>query len=98
VFLYATPEIAEWLSELGNELRFVLITSVAEVKTADDRPVDALPTEMVGLWIDVRPSHNQKCVRCWHRRADVGSDPGHPELCSRCITNIDGPGEERHYA
>jgi isoleucyl-tRNA synthetase len=51
-----------------------------------------------GVWIEVKPSTNAKCVRCYQLRADVGSDPKHPEICSRCVSNVDGPGEERHFA
>jgi isoleucyl-tRNA synthetase len=50
------------------------------------------------LWLQMTPTVHPKCVRCWHRRADVGADPRHPELCERCIRNVDGPGEQRLYA
>ncbi|NCZ80411.1 MAG: hypothetical protein EBY91_07195, partial [Burkholderiaceae bacterium] len=40
----------------------------------------------------------QKCARCWHHTVDVGSDPNHPDLCGRCISNLDGAGELRQYA
>jgi isoleucyl-tRNA synthetase len=50
------------------------------------------------VWIEVKPSTQPKCVRCWHLRADVGSDPRHPELCARCVVNVEGPGEERKFA
>ena len=56
--------------------------------------VDGAP----GLWIAVRPTDAAKCVRCWHRRDDVGSVAAHPELCGRCASNVDGPGETRRYA
>jgi isoleucyl-tRNA synthetase len=39
-----------------------------------------------------------KCVRCWHKRADIGSDANHPELCARCAVNLDGAGETRQFA
>jgi isoleucyl-tRNA synthetase len=51
-----------------------------------------------GVWIEVKPSSQPKCVRCWHLRSDVGSDPSHPELCARCVVNVEGPGEERKFA
>ena len=44
------------------------------------------------------PSTQPKCVRWWHLRSDVGSDPRHPELCARCVINVEGPGEERQFA
>ncbi len=62
------------------------------------RPAHAVPTQAEGVWIDVKPSTQPKCVRCWHLRIDVGSDPRHPELCARCVVNVEGPGEERKFA
>ena len=46
---------------------------------------------------DVVASH-EKCVRCWHRRAEIGMAPGHPQLCGRCVVNVLGKGETRKYA
>ena len=46
----------------------------------------------------VTPSEQEKCVRCWHYRADVGSVPEHPEICGRCVENVCGPGETRRVA
>jgi len=43
----------------------------------------------------VTPSDHEKCVRCWHYRADVGSNKEHPEICGRCVENISGAGEIR---
>ena len=48
--------------------------------------------------VDIRASDAAKCVRCWHRRRDVGSDIRHPELCSRCVENVEGAGETRRFA
>lgn len=89
------------LSVLGEELRFVLITSAARVHESGAPPGDAVAAGTAaqsGVWIRVRPSQERKCVRCWHHRPDVGSDARHPELCARCVTNIDGPGESRRFA
>ena len=58
-----------------------------------EAPADAFTDENFRVW--VRKSEAEKCVRCWHRREDVGSNPEHPELCSRCVDNVDGPGESR---
>jgi isoleucyl-tRNA synthetase len=77
------------LSSLGEDLRFVFITSRAEVSEvaseADEKIV-------------ATPSTHQKCARCWHYRADVGINPAHPELCGRCDANLHGDGEPRQYA
>jgi len=98
VTVYAPADQVARYSSLQDELRFVLITSQARVLDADVRPPDAVPSGTEGVWLEVLPSAQPKCVRCWHLRADVGSDPRHPELCARCVVNVEGPGEERHFA
>jgi isoleucyl-tRNA synthetase len=63
-------------------------------------PSEAIPATnaaKTGVWIRVRPSAARKCVRCWQHRPDVGSVAQHPELCGRCVQNIEGPGETRRY-
>ena len=97
VTLFTNAEIAEKLAKLEDELRFVLITSAAVVVT-DDKPANAIDTELDGLAVLVEKADGKKCTRCWHVREDVGSNSEHPELCSRCITNVDGDGESRFYA
>ncbi|MSQ92337.1 MAG: isoleucine--tRNA ligase [Gammaproteobacteria bacterium] len=89
------------MAAIGDELRFVLITSSARLLPAADRPVEAVPATSVaktGAWITVGVQDASKCARCWHRRPDVGVDPRHPEICARCVSNLDGHGETRHYA
>jgi isoleucyl-tRNA synthetase len=98
VTIYAPPEQAQRFGALGDELRFLLITSQAKVVTTDTPPADAVPSHAENVWIEVKPSTQRKCVRCWNLRPDVGSDPRHPELCARCVVNIEGPGEERKFA
>jgi isoleucyl-tRNA synthetase len=98
VAIYASAEQAQKFSALRDELRFLLITSQARVIEADTPPIEAVPSHAENVWIEVTPSSQPKCVRCWHLRSDVGSDPRHPELCARCVVNIDGPGEEREFA
>jgi isoleucyl-tRNA synthetase len=79
----------ELLNSLGDDLRFVMITSQASVSQVAAGTDEA---------VIVTPSTEQKCERCWHYRADVGSDAAHPELCGRCVTNLFGSGETRHFA
>jgi isoleucyl-tRNA synthetase len=98
VTLYAEEALVADLAKLSNELRFVLITSTATVATLVSAPEDAVATDVPGLKLRVLKSTYSKCGRCWHHREDVGQHAVHPELCGRCIENIDGAGEERHYA
>jgi isoleucyl-tRNA synthetase len=97
VTLFTTPEMATALAKLEDELRFVLITSAAIVVT-DEKPANAIETEIDGLSVLVEKAKGKKCTRCWHVREDVGSNAEHPELCSRCVINVDGNGESRFYA
>ena len=98
VVLYATSELRQMLETLGDELRFVLITSGAELADFADAPAGAVVGEVEGLKVLVSASDSEKCERCWHRRDDIGSFEEHPTLCGRCVTNVAGEGEVRHYA
>jgi len=76
----------EVLASLGDDLKFVLITSAAAVDRAD------------ALAVQVSASAAAKCERCWHWRDDVGVDAAHPALCGRCTSNLFGNGESRRVA
>ena len=85
------------LEKLGDELRFVLITSYARLHDLSEVPADAIEV-IEQVFVRVTPSNYGKCVRCWHHREDVGSHAEHPELCGRCVENVAGAGEARDYA
>ncbi|MCG8672184.1 MAG: isoleucine--tRNA ligase [Pseudomonadales bacterium] len=95
VDLYCDSDIKAHLDQLGDELRFVLITSEVRVHDMAD---EGEATEVDGLRVKVTASAHEKCVRCWHRRPEVGSIEAHPELCHRCVENVDGAGEKREFA
>lgn len=98
VVLYCSEALKPLLGELGSEMRFVLITSEALLEDLAVAPAQATQTEVPGLMLTVVASGDEKCERCWHRRPEVGSIEAHRTLCERCVENIDGPGETRHYA
>jgi isoleucyl-tRNA synthetase len=77
---------AALFESLGDDLKFVLITSSASVAAGSDPHIEATP------------SAHAKCERCWHYRADVGADAQHPAICGRCVSNLYGAGEARRYA
>jgi len=99
VDVYCLPGVRARCAALGAELRFLLITSEAQVHEVAGAPAGAVAATGAGegVWIVVQPTADAKCVRCWHRRPDVGADARHRELCSRCVSNIEGPGEVRSY-
>jgi isoleucyl-tRNA synthetase len=74
------------LASLGDDLKFVTITSAASAVVGD------------ALAVAVTPSAGTKCERCWHYRDDIGVDPAHPTLCGRCTSNLFGAGETRTVA
>ncbi len=96
VTLYADENIRPKLTRLGEELRFLLITSEAKVLPLNQAPAGAMVSES-GLFIQVAASAYEKCGRCWHRRPDVGQDKQHPQLCLRCCGNINGQPELRQF-
>ncbi len=74
------------LASLGDDLKFVFITSAIELIAGD------------ALQASVSASIDAKCERCWHYRSDVGIDPAHPTICGRCTSNLFGTGEARAFA
>ncbi|WP_439238727.1 isoleucine--tRNA ligase [Lonepinella sp. BR2919] len=92
VTIFANEEYARLLAKLGNELRFVTITSKADVKPL--ATADVAEGEVKGLAIKVIRSANHKCPRCWH----YSDSPTENTLCSRCEENVNGNGEVRKFA
>lgn len=85
----ASGEKLHLLQSLHEDLKFIFITSKADVIEVSQPEEES---------ITVKPSSYEKCDRCWHYRSDVGSDPSHPHLCSRCMSNLYGNGEDRKFA
>ena len=99
VVLYADESLAEKLKALGDELRFVLLTSAVQVADYPSAPADAIQSEhLKGLKVVLTKAEGEKCPRCWHYTTDVGQNPEHAEICGRCYTNVAGAGEERKFA
>ena len=91
-------------AEVADELRFLFIASELELSDLAVTPDpsergDAQGVELDGAeaWVSANPSDAPKCIRCWHYRSDVGSHAEHPEICGRCVENVDGPGEDRRW-
>ncbi len=97
VTLFCEGDLAADLKHLGEELRFVLITSEATVKPVSEA-AGVEQTNHEGLRVKVTPASHAKCERCWHHREDVGRNAKYDDLCGRCVTNVEGPGEARAYA
>jgi isoleucyl-tRNA synthetase len=86
VHIASPPADHALLAALGDDLRFVLITSAAEASVGEE------------LAVKVMASQATKCERCWHWRQDVGLDPAQPAICSRCVGSLSGGKEQRRAA
>lgn len=99
VTLYADDDLIAKLNSLEDELRFVLITSAAQVEPLANAPADAVQSDVLkGLKVALSKADGQKCPRCWHFSSEIGQNAEHPDLCPRCITNVAGHGEKRKFA
>ena len=92
VTVKAGPAMVDLLGPLGDDLRFVLISSAAHVLPL------AAAADANEFFVEAGPIAQPKCERCWHYRSDVGHDSAHPGLCGRCTTNLFGAGEPRTVA
>jgi len=98
VTVFVPDTLAAQFAAMHDELRFLLITGDAKVADLSALPATAVKASQEDVWIEVKPSTSPKCVRCYQLRADVGSNPNHPQICARCVINVEGPGEERRFA
>jgi len=104
VVVHADAATRARYAEVADELRFFFITSRLDLADLDALPDPQGRTDVVGVelddgqaWVGARPSEAHKCIRCWHYRHDVGTHAEHPEICGRCIENVDGGGEARRW-
>ncbi len=102
ITLYLDAKLKAELEKYADELRFFFIVSELTLDADTHAPpeaalVDPLKENGRIAWVSVRKTDHAKCIRCWHYRADVGANPAHPEICGRCVTNIEGPGENRRW-
>jgi isoleucyl-tRNA synthetase len=89
VEIHADGDDFALLDSLGDDMRLIFVTSAARVVRVETAKREG---------IFVTPCVHPKCERCWHYRGDVGIDADHPTICGRCVSNLYGAGEIRHYA
>ncbi len=96
ITLEASGRLGEELAAIGDELRFLFISSDVHLASVTEA-MESAEIEGDTLKVAVCATEHAKCVRCWHHREDVGGNPDHPEICTRCVGNIKGPGETRSW-
>ncbi|WWP00330.1 MAG: isoleucine--tRNA ligase [Candidatus Dasytiphilus stammeri] len=98
IIIYTTGSIAEKLRNLGSELKFFLLTSSAEVMDYELAPISSIQSKSIPKFnLVLYKASGTKCLRCWHYTSDIGQNKHFPELCGRCVNNIIGKGEIRHF-
>ncbi len=55
-----------------------------------DSAIEAV--DIPGLLIQVKPASAKKCARCWIHDETVGADSNQPEICSRCVEELEAQG------
>lgn len=98
VTIYANSKAKSLLDKLGDEVRFVFITSKVSIVDLSYKPESLELNEELQIAVSIVASQAPKCSRCWHRLDSVGHDSSHPELCLRCVGNITGHDEKRLFA
>jgi isoleucyl-tRNA synthetase len=67
----------------------ISITSAALVE-AGEGPVDGFRlSDVPGAAAEFRRAEGRKCARCWMVLPEVGTVPGHEDLCRRCSDAVD---------
>ncbi|KXO41827.1 isoleucine--tRNA ligase [Francisella tularensis] len=99
ITIYADKYNYKLLEKLGNELRFLLISSKADLKVIEESTSSSIAANILGLLIEITKIEEPKCERCWHRSSTVGDNPQYKDICSRCVENITTEaGESREFA
>ncbi|MBK2356038.1 isoleucine--tRNA ligase [Francisella hispaniensis] len=99
ITIYADNDNYKLLEKLGNELRFLLISSKADLKAIEEKTSSSIAANIAGLSIEITKIEEPKCERCWHRSSTVGENPHYEDICSRCVENITTEaGESREFA
>ncbi|MEY8674104.1 isoleucine--tRNA ligase [Francisella philomiragia] len=99
IIIYADNDNYKLLEKLGNELRFLLISSKASLRAIEEKTNNSIESNITGLNIEVNKIEEPKCERCWHRSATVGQNEEYQDICSRCVENITTEaGESREFA
>ncbi|HEY2346692.1 MAG TPA: isoleucine--tRNA ligase [Xanthomonadaceae bacterium] len=101
VDLHCNVAQAEFLRPYLDELRFLFISGDVSIRPLGEVPdggwSGGMPPAPDETHVHARKTDKLKCIRCWQRRSDIGSNSEHPDICGRCVSNVDGPGEERRY-
>ena len=96
ITIYCSRDLYNTLNALGEELKFIFITSSSSLKNIDEyNSSKIISLNNSKIAIDIINSKNVKCERCWHKCKTVGQNKKYENICFRCISNVYGEGEIR---
>jgi isoleucyl-tRNA synthetase len=84
VRLGLSHQLAETLAPYINELRSIFIVSSIDLAEIEQVEGGYESETVPGLKVEVSPSPDPKCERCWIHDPSVGDDQNHPNTCKRC--------------
>ena len=75
----------------GQEDVLSRVFIVSEVRLIEAESIEAgiEAVDIPGMLIQVKPASAEKCDRCWVRDESVGTDADQPEICSRCVKELE---------
>ncbi|QCI23704.1 isoleucine--tRNA ligase [Buchnera aphidicola (Macrosiphoniella sanborni)] len=98
IILYVSNSYLEKLKILGEEIKFIFLTSSVEIKRYDTAPLNITKNQNIDqLKIDLYKIQGEKCPRCWHYFSFSENNIKNSNICHRCILNTMGNGEERIF-
>ncbi|MFI4846951.1 MAG: isoleucine--tRNA ligase [Candidatus Makana argininalis] len=98
IILHAKPYIYNILKKLGNEIKFIFLTSKVLLSNYDNSDFNSIKCENIeGLKINIIKIKGKKCPRCWHFENNNNYKKKYSDICKRCILNTLGSGEKRKF-
>ena len=75
----------------GQEDILSRVFIVSKVRLAEAESIEAgvEAVDIPGMLIQVKPASAEKCARCWVHDESVGTDADQPEICGRCVKELE---------
>lgn len=101
IILYADPNLIKQLRIFSNELSFGLLISSFVILEYNQLHISEHEQKKLNkdlkLKIVLTKAKGDKCLRCWNFTLEINQYKNYPNVCSRCVQNIIGIGEDRKY-
>jgi isoleucyl-tRNA synthetase len=89
ITLGISGSLLERLRGLEDILSRVFIVSKVRLAEAGSIEAGVEAVDIPGMLIEVKPAAAEKCARCWVHDESVGTDGDQPEICGRCVKELE---------